>query len=136
MTDKRSAFSVSNELDEIELPFDQLQELEKNYGRQFPFPSVTIFKKGLYFSKRAVPFLPQYVKWRVNDEWCVLVPSSEHDKNSYKLRPIDQGVAGCFPAEISPSYQLMKGTHKLYKSGKNICFKRYETVEPGNENCE
>ena len=114
----------------IDLDLELFEEIEK-INSKFNFPVVVIGGRTIYFNKAAAPYIPKKFKWRVSDEWCVLVPAELDDGFAYVYTPSANGGGGGarFPAEIQSSFFRMRGVHKLYKTKHGgVCFKRYETI--------
>lgn len=114
----------------IDLDLESFKEIEKINSR-FRSPVVVIGESTIYFNKAAAPYIPKKFKWRVSDEWCVLVPAELDDGFAYVFtRSTNGGGGGArFPSEIQSSYFKMRGVHKLYKTKSGgVCFKRYETL--------
>lgn len=119
---------MSIEIEEVELDLELLDEINK-LNNHVTFPAINIFKDTVYFNAAASKYVPTYFKWRINDDWCVLVASDSGDRNVYKSWKGPYEAILCrFPSEISPSYFMMKGLHKLYKTKNGIAFKRYEKL--------
>lgn len=117
--------------EQIDLDFSDFEEVEKLSGInvRFTFPVIYIGKQTCFFNRAATPLVPVYFKWKINDEWCVLVPCTKDERGAYKSwKDSNKHSKIRFPAEISTSVG-MRGVHKLYKTKNCLCFKRYEMIE-------
>lgn len=116
---------------DFEFDFDELDLIEKEIGGiNYDFPVITVGNTHVYFNSKAFPYIPEYFKWYVNDEWCVMKISSSNEKNAYKSwshRKIRAKLA-TLPIALRNEKTII-GTHKLYKTKNGLAFKKFEFVE-------
>ena len=122
---------IKEEIETIDIDIEGMSIFYNDRGAKFRFPVCNISAKNrAFFNGAAFPYLPEYFKWYVNDEWCILRPCDQKDRHAYKMGARDCCGVATLPALLDGG-KLMCGYHKLYKTKNGIAFKRYELLEEG-----
>lgn len=118
----------------IDLDFaeEELLAIERQGGRfdGKPIPAVCVMETHCYFNKKAGPYVPEYIRWFVNDEWVVLKTSRKDDKNSYGVWPSQHtpGAKWCTLPKQLEGAVTFRGAHKLYKTKDGLAFRKSEIL--------
>lgn len=131
----------SNFLEELSADFsdDELEEIIKlscGNGNMFSFPVAYFGQESIWFNRLCHPYLKPkqkiVVKLSLNYVLFEVHDSTEKNlKNAFMVTSCSANDRGCcirFPSAMR-DLAIIRGAHKLYKSGKYLAVKRLETVD-------
>ena len=121
---------MNEEIEMIDLDMSDFTPLGEKRGKiKYSFPVITVRSNGYAYSNAAAGgIMPDYFKWFVNDEWCVLKACAKGTPRSYKTTRHKKWKNLYFriPQEIGDL--PICGNHKLYKTKDGVAFKKHEFV--------
>lgn len=118
-------------IEEIELD-EELELIEKTFGRKVDFPAVTLTQKSaqMYFNVYARDLVPDHINWSTTTNYVVGLPTNATDKDAFHARKSwkGNGVVCFCPVALLKEKKVKEGTYKVYKYKNGFAFKRYEPL--------